>query len=338
MSDLRIVLWSAVMLVCVLSSESTLRAQTLNWTKATKFDTGVDPSVAVNENGRILEFHQGAHTASVHYTFGQISGNDVEWGTTQRLESGDGTFNYYPSVAVTKDNWVIVVTSDGLSKRSSDLRYWLGFFYPTNGIHQEIQWRVKGRRFDSGYHGSVAVARDGTIAEVHESGSNGKGLYYRVGHIRLVDNELQIVWSSGDKGVYYDDGINPSISINDKGDVVEMHQVTGENKLHYIRGRLTPGSLNLSKTNSVRYLSNDHSPAVALTNSQLAVEAHTRTAYARSAAGYLNADGVTIDWNPGPTFTSTLGYRPALATNSDWLVTEFEDESKNLFYSLARVP
>jgi hypothetical protein len=120
--------------------------------------------------------------------------------------------------------------------------------------------------------------------------------------------------------------------------VVEMHQVTGEAKIHYIRGTMGRGSLNLKKSDSIRYLSNDEDPAIALTNADLAIEVHHRTGYIRSAAGYLSYNPQSILWLPGPTFTNTTGWRPAVTTNGDWIVTDFEDSSKNLFYSVARVP
>jgi hypothetical protein len=330
----------ALVLLASLAASCNVKAQTLNWTTAKKFDIGIEPALTISRDGIVIEFHHGARGALTYYTLGSISGNDVSWGKTQLfgLERGNFTTRW-PSVTVTRDNYVILMTSDGLSKIDSRLRYWVGRIQPGGGVNQQIEWLVVGKQFDFGYHCSVTVNRDGYIAEVHESGSNGKGMYYRLGHLENPNaGKYEIVWDSGSSGVWYDDGINPNIAVNDSGQVVEMHQVTGEAKIHYIRGSMVGKSLTLKKIDSKRYLSNDEEPAIALTNANLAIEVHHRTGYIRSAAGYLMSDFKSIDWLTGPTFTNTLGWRPAIATNGDWIVTDFEDESKNLLYSVARVP
>jgi hypothetical protein len=328
------------LLLTSLIAISGAKAQTLNWSQAKKFDIGEHPSLTMNPDGLVIEFHQGAKGALLYYTIGQIAANDVSWGKTRTFPGEkNGNFIRWPSVAITRDNYVILMTSDGLSKIDSRLRYWVGRIQPGGGTHQEIEWLVVGKQFDSGYHCNVSINADGYIAEVHESGSNGKGLYYRVGHLEDPGaGKYDIVWDSGDSGVWYDDGINPNIALNDSGKAVEMHQVKGEAKLHYIRGTMIGSALNLKKSDSIRYLSNDEDPAVVLTNSDLAIEAHHRTGYIRSGAGYLPPATNMIFWQPGPTFTNTLGWRPAIATNGDWVVTDFEDSSNNLFYSVARVP
>jgi hypothetical protein len=97
-------------------------------------------------------------------------------------------------------------------------------------------------------------------------------------------------------------------------------------------------SLTLKKIDSKRYLSNNGEPAVVLTNANLAIEVHHRTGYIRSAAGLSDERLQNYRLVNRPTFTKPLGWRPAIATNNDWFVTDFEDESKNLLYSVARVP
>jgi hypothetical protein len=118
------------------------------------------------------------------------------------------------------------MTTDGGTKISGSLRYSIARFLPGGGVDQPIERFVNSVYVDPGFHCSVAVTDDGTIVEVHESGSNGKGMYYRVLHVEDPNaGDDEIVWGSGKHGVPYDNGINPHSAINNKGDAIKMHQV-----------------------------------------------------------------------------------------------------------------
>jgi hypothetical protein len=118
--------------------------------------------------------------------------------------------------------------------------------------------------------------------EVHESGSGGTGLYYRVGHLEHpTGGGPSIVWESGTNGVKYDDGINPHITINNHNEVVEVHQVTGEHYVHYRRGFVRGGKIAFG--GSARYDNHSYARAVALLDNGLVTELHCGRDYSISA-------------------------------------------------------
>jgi hypothetical protein len=150
----------------------------------------------------------------------------------------------------------------------------------------------------------------------HESGTGGDGIYYRVGHFaNPADGDFTVQWDSGQWGIRYDAGINPHIVINNCNEIVSVHQVPGEDLLHYRRGTLSGGTIQF--TESKRYDDNGAQPPVLLSDTGSIMEVHTmeiagqdgRTGvYARS--GRLNRiDPSTILWDPViPIFQQAWGY------------------------------
>jgi hypothetical protein len=236
----------------------------------------------------------------------------------------------WPNVAMTNEGYVILVYSSGAYKSNSHLYYAVGRIDPYGGVDQSITWLTpQAYLFDSGFHSSIAINNNGVILEVHESGSGGKGLYYRAGHLtNPAEGDYTITWDSGQYGIKYDDGINPHIAINNNNQVVEVHQVTGENLLHYRRGFANGGTISFG--GSPRYDNNSSEAAVALLDSGLVVELHrSRTdgnAYART--GVLDSDnGERIDWFDSVKISddkSNSARYPAVATDGSHAVGAWE--------------
>jgi hypothetical protein len=112
------------------------------------------------------------------------------------------------------------------------------------------------------------------IVGVHESGGGGNGLCYRVGHLRNpAGYDYTIQWDSPTWGIYYDEGINPHIAINNLNEVVQVHQVPSEQLLHYRRGVINGGTILFEA--SRRYDNYAEQPAVALLDSGLVLEVHS---------------------------------------------------------------
>jgi hypothetical protein len=334
---------SCMALACLCLLTAFAPAQTLQWKTSAKYDDGIRSTVALNSSNLILEVHQaeGLYKFDLWYHVGRLVGGTVQWGKSQYIDVAKEphTINtpVWPTVAVTKDNYVILLYSTGRYKSGSSLRYSIGRLYPDGGVDQSIQWLLKDQIFDSGFHSSVAVNDNGVIAEVHESGSGGTGLYYRVGHMRNPDaGQFDIVWVSGSAGLYYDSGVNPHIAMNKAGNVVEMHQVTGESLLHYRRGVLKGNGINFY--GAPRYSSNASNPAVALTDFALALAIDTGGGRLESSAGYLNPnDPNKVDWQSTQK-VDYQGFNPGIATNGDYIIATWNDNSDNLLYSTARVP
>jgi hypothetical protein len=327
--------------ILLLAKTATATAQTLKWTPSERYDDGVDTSLAAHASGLVLDAHQthaiGGNT--LWYHVGMLTGMGVTWGGSQGLP-GAGE---WPNIAITKEGHVIFVYSTGPRKSNSDLYYTVGKIDPYGGTNQSIQWLTRSTRWDSGFHSSIAVNKNGIIVGVHESGSGGTGLYYRIGHLTNPSGgNYSITWDSGQNGIKYDDGINPHIALNNRNEVVEVHQVTGQNYLHYRRGTLSGGAISLA--GSPRYDNNSSEATVALLDSGLVIELHRSNSdgggYART--GKLSFSNLgAIDWSDSVKISDSARY-PAVAANGTYAIgtwTSFSfDITGRLFFSVAAVP
>jgi len=321
-----------------LALSATQAAAQLQWSPAQSYDTGQDTAIAMHPSGLVLEFHR-THVyggLTLWYRVGRVEGNTVTWGRSQGLP-GSGT---WPNVAITREGYVLYVWSTYAYKTNSNLKYMVGKIDPNGDVNQSITWLTYEQRFDSGFHSSTVVNDNGVIVEVHESGSGGKGLYYRVGHLAdPATGNFNIVWNSGNYGQHYDDGINPDIALNNRNEVVEVHQVTGEALLHYHRGVVLSGGV-IDFRPAQRYDNNGGRPAVALTDSGLvAALSGSGAIYARTGALSLSNLNV-IDWSSFNKISDT-GTNPAVATNGSFAVgtwTEYFGLEGELYFSVAKIP
>jgi len=319
-------------------------AQTLSWSTPVKYDTGDQQGVAVNSSGVIVEVHksEGFFGSTLWYHIGRLNAGKVTWGKVQVIDQSSiphGALTTWPSVALTNDNYVIVVFSEGRFRSDGKLYYQVGKVDPTGSVDQSIEWLTEWAQYDTGFHPNISVNNYGKIVEVHE-GDSSSTLWYRLGHMRDPSaGEYDIIWDTGERGVPYEKGENPKVSINDQGDVLEMHQVRGESLLHYMRGTISGSGINFPDINKApRYLSSASQPAVALTNSGRTLEVH-KNGGMYGATGMLSATETNrVNWNKaGDPFYYT-GFYPALGSNGDYAIAVFYDNSSNLLYSVAWVP
>jgi hypothetical protein len=325
--------------VCfALAAANTSLAQTLQWSSAQKYDDGVDSSVTVHPSGLVLEVHQSHALGNrgLWYHVGMLNGTSVSWGGSQSLGSSEGS---WPNFAISKEGYVIFVRSSGQFKSGSELNYQVGKIDPYGTINQSITWLSHGK-WDAGFHSSIAINDNGIIVGVHETANSSTGLYYRVGHLTdPASGNYSITWDSGQYGVQYDDGINPHIALNNRNEVVEVHQVNGENLLHYRRGVVLSGGM-IDFRGSRRYDNDASRPAVALLDSGLVVELHDGV---WATTGQLSlANPELIDWSSSLVQISNHhGTSPAIATNGSYVVGTWEyyfDITGQLFYSVATIP
>jgi hypothetical protein len=210
------------------------------------------------------------------------------------------------------------------------------------GVDQTIQWKTDSLPLDSGFHNTLAVNASGVIAEAHESGNGGKGIYYRLGHLKDPANgDFNVVWDTGDYGQKYGDGINPHISINDSGEVVEVHQASANDpKLHYIRGKLKANSIEFNNSQP-RYNNNGQRPAVALLNDGYLVEVHDNGDSVYYRTGQLDAkDASKIDWSETQPIPKGKGFESnSVSSNGYYAVaTAYDDSYSSLYYSVSVAP
>ena len=320
---------------------------TMDWSNFASIGRGYRSSTAMHYSGLMVEVHDATnpyylpHSTGTWYHIGQLnaSGTKVNWGPSRHLTC---CFAMYPSVAITNEGYVIFSYSTGQSKKNSDLKMMVGTVNVNGGVDQEIQWKTGNLPFDSGYHNTLAVNASGVIAEAHESGSGGKGIYYRLGHLKDPANgNFNVVWDTGDYGKNYGNGINPHISINDNGDVVEVHQAAANDyKLHYIRGKLNANSIQFNKSQP-QYNSNGQRPAVALQNDGYLVEVHDNGDSVFYRTGQLDSkDASKINWSE----TQPIPKGKSLESNSVSgngyfaVATAFDDDYDTLRYSVAVAP
>src|ERR1700755_2841474 len=93
-------------------------AQTLSWRTPVKYDTGVQQGVAVNSSGVIVEAHHSENHFSsfLWYHIVRLNAGKVTWGKVQFIDQSSipgPTLSTWPTVAVTNDNYVIVVFTRG---------------------------------------------------------------------------------------------------------------------------------------------------------------------------------------------------------------------------------
>jgi hypothetical protein len=323
-------------------------SQTLAWSSAQQYDQGVETSLAALPTGLVLEAHQ-THSFGgndLWYHLGSLHGSSLTWEGSQLFPWR----GFWPNVAISKEGYVIFVYSSRPGKSSSDLYYAVGKINPYGPANQTIQWLTESLRWDSGFHSSIAIKdTDGTIVGVHESGSGGTGLYYRVGHLNNPNaGDYTIAWDSGPHGIKYDDGINPHIAINNLDQVVEVHQVAGERLLHYRRGNRSGGTIIFG--GSQRYNSSGKEPAVALLDNGSVIELNNGSNFMYAMTGVLSPSAPwAVDWSPILTKLSNQdsdsAEYPALASNGlyavgTWtLYRDFSGFSSGLLYdSVAKLP
>ena len=289
-------------------TEAATLSTTMNWSGLASVDSGFRSSTAMHYSGMVVEVHDSKNTlysSGLYYHIGKLdaTGTKVTWSPSKHIPDKPKAqwccAPVYPSVAITNEGYVIVTYSDGENKKDSNLNYMVGTLNLNGDLEQKIQWKTDIKAFDSGYHGTIAVNASGVIAEAHESGSGGKGIYYRLGHLTdPAGGDFHIVWDTDDEGKWYSNGINPHISINDSGEVVEVHQVaSNDHKLHYIRGKLKAKSIefNASQPN---YNNNGQRPAVALLNDGSLVELHDNGSSVYYRTGQLDSkDASKINWS-----------------------------------------
>jgi hypothetical protein len=138
--------------------------------------------------------------------------------------------------------------------------------------------------------------------------------------------------------------VNPHIALNNRNEVVEVHQVTGENYMHYRRGTLSGGTISFA--GSPRYDSGASEAAVALLDSGLVVELHRSDGGAYARTGMLSFSNLgVIDWHGSVEISdedSDAARYPAVAANGTYAIgtwTSYSfDITGRLFFSVAGVP
>jgi hypothetical protein len=320
----------------------------INWADFDTFDTGYESSVAIHRSGLIVEVHSSGQTYLTYnglfYRIGKLDPTQgtVTWGPSRRWVTKDKNGSW-PAVAITNEGYAILTYSNAFTKSNAVLQYSVGTLDLKGGTSQLIDFKVQNTKLDTGFHDSISVNYNGTIVEAHEADGK-KGMYYRLGHLNAPGaGDFNIVWDSGPGGQWWDDGVNPTIAINDNNDVVEVHQASADDhRLHYTRAKISGDRITFGKDHP--FFSTGNRPSVTLLNNGDLVEMHGGNNDRKSGlwelryrVGRLDPDNSTlINWPDG----TTVGYvenMGGVGTDGYYLVSTAQ-RGIHLYYSWAVAP
>ncbi|WP_196891969.1 phosphatidylinositol-specific phospholipase C domain-containing protein [Aureivirga marina] len=226
----------------------------INWSESKKFDDGLAPSVAMNDNNVVVEVHETSNifTSDLWYHVGVHNGNSVSWSQSHKYDKG-----VHPSIAINNQNQVVEIHK---SEGNSGLFSRVGTVNPSNGT---ISWK-NNSKFDTGHNPKIALNNNGVVVEVHNSETSGK-LWYHVGRI----NGDRIDWGSSYE---YQSGSMPDIALLDDGTVIETHTSEGvKNNLWSMIGKVEGNQINWITSSS--YFDKGKHTSISATN-EFAVQVH----------------------------------------------------------------
>ena len=223
-----------------------------------------------------------------------------------------------PCIALNDSNTVIEVhESNGLS---SNIWYHVGIVNPSD---KTISWG-SSHKYDSGLKPRVSLNNKGIAVEVHESDGLSNNMWYHVGTVN--SSEKKIDWGGSHK---YDTGSSPSVSINNNGIAVEVHQSDGPSTdLWYHVGIINESGKTIDWGSSHKYDSGSR-PSVTILDNGLIIEVHKSQTYSTLwyHIGQVNTASKTIDWITGSVHYSDGG-SPYVSSNHNIVVGNNTDGSK----------
>jgi hypothetical protein len=276
-----------------------------------KYDNGVTPSVAANDQGTLIEVHQSQNGPTLWATVGAFD-FDARWGDSSQYDTG-----VQPSVALNDQGTVVEVHK---SETHDTLWCRVGSVDPAR---KTVSWGASVQ-YDKGQTPSVALNGRNQVIEVHQS-ENKDTLWYHVGTVDPAGKTIR--WETSHQ---YDHGICPSVALNDAGTVVEMHQSQNEGTLWYHVGSISTGfGPSHSHSRGV-------TPSVALNDEGLAVEVHQSDTHETLWSSTGLVSGADIAFDAAVQFDT--GIHPAVALNNANAVQCHQSEAQStLWYSLAPV-
>jgi hypothetical protein len=300
---------------------------TLSWTTPARYDTGAQSKIAIH-NGFVVEVHRTRGlTGELWYRLGKLDSESraVAWGPSRKL----GSTGSWPAVALSSLPRGDVIFTWSTNSGSGNLFYRVGTVNINGDVNQTINFNTSATIYDTGFHGSISVNRQRVVTETHEG---GKFLYYRLGRLQ---NNYTIAWDSGAKGIRYDTGVDPQISVNDSYQVVEVHGVRDEKLLHYIRASVHSDLIDFSSDHP-RYDNSALRPGVVLNDDGSVVEVHQSGSKAWYRTGELAANSAQVTWSAAGSLSRIVGLDPAVASDGSNVIAVFVD-GDDLMYTVAKM-
>jgi len=214
--------------------------------------TGEYVSIDLNNNGYCVASFRGAvsNNNKLYYCVGLLNSTTktISWGSIYQYDAGGDV-----SVTINDDNHIVEVHAGSIGGSNQYSHYYrVGSI---NTSSKTITWLSGGKSFNSG--GAISIAMDNlgnivTAFRGEPGSSNANKLYYRVGDIDFASGVIS--WGAlANSGT----GGNIDISIDDKGNVLDVHSGSpgGSNHFrHYYRlGSMSDADNTINWQNSQRF-------------------------------------------------------------------------------------
>jgi hypothetical protein len=333
-------------------SSSAAAACQVQWYNPTGSIDGGYPSVAIDGPSRffVMVYNRATNgvTPAINYRLGSAgSWQNPNLGPVRNVQNG-----YQPAVALNTDGVLVEVHHEySFAQLNNQVYYRIGKVNLNGSVDQTIEWSSLAYDLDGGRYPSVAINDLRQVVEVHETNNLlGRKLYYHLGHLRQdagVPNKYYLVSDSGDNGIEYNEGYYPHITLDNQGNVLEVHQASEHNDLHYRRGKLNNAGTRIdwapAASNGRYETGNGRSPSVAQNGSGFVLEAHTTTeappnTSVRPLYGQINTSSNSVIDLTNPRVNWTKSSQIGVSTNGNAAIAVYQDLSNTqLAYRLGQV-
>ena len=211
----------------------------IDWGSSAHFNAGLRPDVAINnDNIVVVVFQDNVFTKQLFYRVGQLSktSKEVHWITQQKQKVKHKENTRADSFALDINNNGLVVLAYQ-SPVKNHIHYRVGAINTDLGT---IEW-TKDVHKCIGFTPSVTLNDSDQVLMIHQSLTR-RHLVSNVGVVRWSESFRGIDWSPKyPVGMHYGKGVYPSVAMNGRGEVVEVHEprvAPNRNRLHYYVGKL----------------------------------------------------------------------------------------------------
>lgn len=253
-------------------------------------------SIGMNNNGIAVRAIDGAKYSVGLYDFNTKS---INWGPYHDIDTGINV-----KIAVNDENYVVFYYNG--ASNTTKLYYKIGII---NGSSKEISFGNE-HYFTKGINADIALNNQYAI-EVHQS-ENFSTVWYSIG--RLNKTNMKLIFSHSNRK--YDDGVDPSIALNNNNTFLEFHTSNGlYNDLWYYTGIIADDDLVFKA-----HFKNDSGIwcSAALNDNNDIVEVHESewTEWTWFNYGHINNNTWAIDYYSGSKMLSPYSRNPSVDINN----------------------
>ena len=197
--------------------------------KQQQYTTGQNINVDANDNGNIIEVHQGWNNwHGLHYNLGTITWPNILW-YYNPIEYAAGK---NPSITINNNRAVVGVHST-YNTSPIKLQYWVA---QVSADGQNIDGG-KHISYQKGYNPSVSINDSGTVVLTYSYGDMyTPNVYYNLGTVNTSSKSID--WWNPDPIKTTYPGNSSSVAISNDGSVFLLFIPMGEREIYYLRGQI----------------------------------------------------------------------------------------------------